>query len=176
MGIEVPIIALTASGSPEQIQRCLDCGMNGHLLKPVSTQELELALARTFEQVSVDEQAPVVPPQQTSEEQARAAFEEEMGKETALSFVRMFQEQLQSRFKSEVREDLCEDAHKISGSAGLLGFASLGEAAARLEAQCKTAGPIEAEREAMAAALAEAQRTLDAWADRLARDVHATAA
>ncbi len=39
-GVEAPIIALTGHSSPEQIQKCLDAGMNGHLGKPFEFTEL----------------------------------------------------------------------------------------------------------------------------------------
>jgi len=42
---KVPIIALTANNSKEDIQKCYDCGMTGHLTKPTSQQELFKALA-----------------------------------------------------------------------------------------------------------------------------------
>ncbi|MBT8218096.1 MAG: response regulator [Acidimicrobiia bacterium] len=39
-GVTVPIIALTGHSSPEQIRKCLDAGMNGHLTKPFEFNEL----------------------------------------------------------------------------------------------------------------------------------------
>lgn len=39
-GVGVPIIALTGHSAPEQIQKCLDAGMNGHLSKPFEFNEL----------------------------------------------------------------------------------------------------------------------------------------
>ncbi|MGV8929241.1 MAG: ATP-binding protein [Brevundimonas sp.] len=40
-----PIIALTANVQPEQVQRCLDAGMDGHVGKPIQLGELLTALA-----------------------------------------------------------------------------------------------------------------------------------
>ncbi len=37
---KTPIIALTAHASKEEVQRCLDCGMDAHLSKPFRRQEL----------------------------------------------------------------------------------------------------------------------------------------
>ncbi|NNC91773.1 MAG: response regulator [Acidimicrobiia bacterium] len=39
-GVELPIIALTGHSSPEQIRKCLDAGMSGHLGKPFEFTEL----------------------------------------------------------------------------------------------------------------------------------------
>ena len=41
-----PVVAVTASVFPEERQRCLEAGMNGHLSKPVRADELRRALAR----------------------------------------------------------------------------------------------------------------------------------
>jgi two-component system, sensor histidine kinase len=40
----VPIIALTANVSPEDIDKCLSCGMNGYLAKPFELQDLNQVL------------------------------------------------------------------------------------------------------------------------------------
>ncbi len=45
-GREVPIIALTASAFMEDVQRCIDVGMNHHLSKPVNMDQLSRALER----------------------------------------------------------------------------------------------------------------------------------
>lgn len=42
----IPIIAMTADAFSEDIQRCLDCGMNAHTAKPVNIDELLLLLKR----------------------------------------------------------------------------------------------------------------------------------
>lgn len=40
LGIETPIVAFTTNVLEEDIQRCLDCGMNDHLGKPYTEQQL----------------------------------------------------------------------------------------------------------------------------------------
>ncbi len=42
----LPIIAMTADAFSEDIQRCLDCGMNAHTAKPVNVDELVMLLKR----------------------------------------------------------------------------------------------------------------------------------
>ena len=42
----IPIIAMTADAFAEDIQRCLDCGMNAHTAKPINVDELLLLLKR----------------------------------------------------------------------------------------------------------------------------------
>ena len=40
----VPIIAMTADAFADDVQRCLDAGMNGHIAKPFEPQKLYLLL------------------------------------------------------------------------------------------------------------------------------------
>jgi signal transduction histidine kinase/ActR/RegA family two-component response regulator len=44
----VPIIAITANVLPDQIQRCLDAGMDGHIGKPINPQALISAISETL--------------------------------------------------------------------------------------------------------------------------------
>ena len=36
----IPIIAMTADAFSEDIQKCLECGMNAHVSKPIDIREL----------------------------------------------------------------------------------------------------------------------------------------
>ncbi len=45
----LPIIAMTADAFSEDVQRCLEHGMNAHVAKPIDTKELAHILARFFE-------------------------------------------------------------------------------------------------------------------------------
>ncbi len=42
----IPIIAMTADAFSEDIQRCLECGMNDHLAKPIDIQAIERKLKK----------------------------------------------------------------------------------------------------------------------------------
>ena len=37
---DIPIIAMTADAFSEDIQKCLDCGMNAHIAKPLDMKEV----------------------------------------------------------------------------------------------------------------------------------------
>lgn len=45
---QVPIVALTANVLPEDVTRCMEAGMSGHLGKPVAAGEMRQLLARWF--------------------------------------------------------------------------------------------------------------------------------
>ena len=42
----LPIIAMTADAFAEDIQHCLDCGMNAHIAKPIDVREVSRHLER----------------------------------------------------------------------------------------------------------------------------------
>ncbi len=44
--LSVPIIAMSADAFSEDIQRCLECGMNSHIAKPIDIQELTRLLKK----------------------------------------------------------------------------------------------------------------------------------
>ena len=41
---DIPIIAMTADAFSEDIQKCLECGMNDHLAKPIDVQTVAFKL------------------------------------------------------------------------------------------------------------------------------------
>ena len=43
---KLPIIAMTADAFSEDIQHCLECGMNAHLAKPVDIREVTRLLGK----------------------------------------------------------------------------------------------------------------------------------
>ena len=51
-GVEVPIIAVTASTMPGDRQRSLEAGMNAHLTKPIKVAELDEVLMHWLARVA----------------------------------------------------------------------------------------------------------------------------
>ena len=43
---DLPIIAMTADAFSDDIQRCLDCGMNEHVAKPIDVNRLTQLLKK----------------------------------------------------------------------------------------------------------------------------------
>ena len=44
--LSVPIIAMSADAFSDDIQRCLECGMNAHVAKPIDLADLTRLLKR----------------------------------------------------------------------------------------------------------------------------------
>lgn len=53
-GIEVPIIAMSADAFAEDVQKCMDCGMDGHIAKPIDFKDVAKAIERLCRQKSKD--------------------------------------------------------------------------------------------------------------------------
>ena len=48
LGKEIPIIAMTANAFSEDVQRCLDAGMDAHIAKPIDMELLEKIIGRIY--------------------------------------------------------------------------------------------------------------------------------
>ena len=53
---DIPIIAITASPIDEEIQRCFRAGMNGHMRKPFTVEQLVEAASKVIPQKQVEEE------------------------------------------------------------------------------------------------------------------------
>ncbi|MDW8314894.1 MAG: response regulator [Rhodovarius sp.] len=81
-GEHLPIVALTASALPEQIAACEAAGMDGHLAKPVTREELLAAIARFSRKRGGGALAPPV-----LDQPALARLREELGPEARLALL-----------------------------------------------------------------------------------------
>ncbi len=162
---EAPILALTAGGTPDQIAACKAAGMTDYLLKPLSEQQLEQALAQHL--LGDDAPAPSPADELEDERQARDALEALMGAEASLKMARLLRGQLGAVLRDPASRTLGEEAHTTAGSAGLLGFMRLSGAARALE-DCLRAGEPSASAFAAARTAADAaERVLATWIARL---------
>ena len=48
VSLSVPILAMTADASSDDVQKCLDAGMNGHIAKPIDPELLFKELSETI--------------------------------------------------------------------------------------------------------------------------------
>jgi HPt (histidine-containing phosphotransfer) domain-containing protein len=81
----------------------------------------------------------------------------------------MLRQQLVERFLDDSPEALREDAHRLAGSAGILGFMRLSRDAAELETACIEGRPLAAPLERLRQGVRRAVADLDAWIEDLSR-------
>jgi PAS domain S-box-containing protein len=149
-GVRVPIIALTASATAGEEQRCLDAGMTGFLTKPVRLDDLERVLAQQLHGEDRD-------PAATSRghrgparvlDPSRLAELAEMGAEAAPlirraidNFVRGAEDaltDLEAHWNAGDAPALRAAAHRLKGSAANLGAERVAEVALALEQQSES--------------------------------------
>ncbi|MFT4251565.1 MAG: PAS domain S-box protein [Caulobacter sp.] len=161
-----PVLALTASGAPQQIAACLDSGMVGHLLKPLSERDLDQALSQHLAGGGFVAERSA---QDADEVAAREALAATMGPARTARLADMLRQQLDARFLDETPEALREDAHRLAGSAGILGFMQLSRVAAELETACVEALPLDEPLARLRTDVRRARADLDAWIEELSR-------
>ena len=173
---DAPIVALTAGGSPDQIAACKAAGMADHLLKPLSEQDLERALAHHLASAAGAPPATRRADEPEDERQARDALEALMGAEASLKMARLLLGQLTRALRDPSLRNLKEEAHALAGSAGLLGFNRLTIAARALEDCCSAGECPKATFAAARGAADAAERALADWIARLEQKVRQGAA
>jgi PAS domain S-box-containing protein len=162
----VPILALTASVLPQDVDRCLAAGMDGHVAKPLDRERLLLAVGGVLESRPRRPRAPAPPPepQQAPPLLDRETLEElraAVGPGRLPRLIGVFAEETRARLgrmqaSSELR--LIEDeAHSLTSAAGTFGAAALREAAAAIEEAA-----LRGERSALAARLAALPELVEA--------------
>jgi signal transduction histidine kinase/DNA-binding response OmpR family regulator len=149
----VPIIAFTANAFAEDVQACMDAGMNDFVVKPVRKKVLIEAIARALlasapaapEDVHQVEAPPIAPaePGLADPIMDRAVYDvlvEEIGEETACQMLDVFMEETVARLAllhrlsgPHDRPQIEREAHSLKGTAGTFGFKLLARLARTVE-------------------------------------------
>jgi len=139
----VPILAVTASALPEQVQACRDAGMDGHLAKPIDRESLLAAVS------SLAAGGTLVDPARESPREARQPLLDETALLHLAADIGPTADMVISEFVAELRlghkalstpgvaQDLLQlrhAGHRLLGAARTLGARRLGEAAERMQA------------------------------------------
>ncbi len=172
----VRIVALTAAALPGERERCLACGMNHYLVKPVGLNELKSA-------IEADEAVP--PPDFDSnrrEDEIRhlrttvESLGNDLGREEVSALIHDFLAELPGKVAElkelvdrQENEGIRRQAHGLVGSCLPLGLRRVGELARELEQRAETGSRTDHVRLALAiaTAFAEFSPTLGQLADEL---------
>jgi signal transduction histidine kinase/DNA-binding NarL/FixJ family response regulator len=141
-----PIVAMTANVLSEQVQACLDAGMNGHVGKPFRRDEL-LAEVRKYAKVS-----PTTAPAQPAPAPEEALLDPEIfgplqsaagttGMRAILASLAASLEAAEVNGAPDPvrRDEIAKECHALVSASGSIGFSRLSRAFRRLERACQEA-------------------------------------
>ncbi|WP_346351883.1 ATP-binding protein [Oceanimonas sp. AH20CE76] len=139
---DTPVIALTASVTPEDIRRYLDAGLKAVVAKPVQWPRLTQALARAMD---IKLQPELALDQPLLQEHLRV-----LGRSRLLAMVKSFASELPARtaelhraIEDEDHHELARLAHRLGGTAGMLAQDRLAQALNELEQAAKAQIPFQ---------------------------------
>jgi two-component system sensor histidine kinase/response regulator len=139
------ILALTGNSDDETLRRCSECGMNGHMSKPVDAgvlrSRIEAALPH-LQLAGAPQTAPAPAPVPTEDPLARARKIADAARSPAIlarlvgAFLKSADESvamLEAGLEAQDGPAVAAAAHRLRGSSGSFGASSLSEAAGQLE-------------------------------------------
>jgi CheY-like chemotaxis protein len=135
----IPILAMTAHAMKGDRERCLECGMNGYLSKPIRTTELDAALGEIFGTTKVEQNNDASAEQKTidwPEALKSVDSDVELLKTVASSLLIEAKEQqslLQTAIRSNDAASVNRVGHLLKGALGTLGATTCQRLAERLE-------------------------------------------
>ncbi len=149
----VPIIAATAGAMAEEIQRCLDAGMNDYVGKPINPEQLIQVILRTLgpsaagegdapapEKVGVDVGASLAEGDEALDEQVLASLEDQLGRDMVQELVGEYRSsatdlarRIEAARASGDLKELGDAAHTLKSSSGSLGLKLLYRRASAVE-------------------------------------------
>ncbi|MBL7792337.1 MAG: response regulator, partial [Saprospiraceae bacterium] len=158
----IPIIALSASTTPEEIEKNLESGMNRHLGKPFKPQELAAAIAEIL-QLTPGQALPLTPVASQDPNPANSDGPFDLSflrdfcagdEEQVQHFLHKFKaqcplemEQLENAFQQQDRDGIFQAAHSFKPQLEFVGLTGAAQLAADLEQGARKGTSIEALRD-----------------------------
>ncbi len=170
----VPIVALSAQSFAEQIEKCLQAGMMGHISKPFEQANLVAVVERVaaerpvrqeFADLPVGGQIPEAPDEDALFDRAAMAkistviLQGNVTKhfESLIVLGDALLESLRGIERKDRRTKLAADAHRLGGTMGMFGFKRLATSVRRFEAAVEqNATDVSDKRDVLVTALKEA--------------------
>lgn len=144
MGINLPIIALTAHTMPQDRDKCLQAGCNEYVAKPIQRQQLLDLLERMLvgSTPQLESNQPTASLENANGDDAiHSVYENEEGFEEIIAqFVQrlpMHLDQMHRALQASLWDDLRRLAHQLKGAGGSYGYSQLTEDARTLETHAK---------------------------------------
>lgn len=128
---QLPIIALTANAFASDFESCRQAGMNDHIAKPVSIETLLTKVCRWAG--SAERSTPQLARPVPGAFRPNAALHSKYGEHRARTLEQIDALIRRGTFTDEELRVASEMLHKLAGSAGMFGEASLGDRASELE-------------------------------------------
>ena len=138
LGARAPIVAMTANVMRDDVAAVIAAGMDEHVGKPFSPEELRDVVDRRALRRNPTKRAPRTAVRPEAQDPTTfAALRRAVGAATARSLLMAFQEQLHASWPGNPANDedwrqVLKHAHDLASAAGLLGFASLSLASREL--------------------------------------------
>ncbi len=129
---EVPIVALTANAFDDDIEKCLEAGMQDHLAKPIDAAKLEASISKW----QCGKRAPVAASTGDVVERLRPEFDALKARVNVAA-----RAWLQARDVGKDLEHLSTSLHQLAGVAAMFGDVRIGTLAAQCERYLRNASP-----------------------------------
>lgn len=136
---KLPVIALTANAYADDIIACREAGMQDHLSKPVTLNMIRETLTRFGPTKTCEVSFQVPSPPQSFADQPSTALVKLYQQRKAETLALAERLGCQDIITNDETEEFMEQLHKLAGTGGFFGEASLGTAASQLEHQLQTA-------------------------------------
>ena len=156
-GGHVPILAMTALTSEEDVKGCIDAGMDAYIPKPVQIRQLLEAIDRIIPAVELETQEAANPGTLAAAYPANFREQAMSWVEGDVDLLRMLTESISesvpdylAQILSAIRQNNCEDlmmsAHAVKGIFGTVGVNPAFETAEKLEEMGRCADPTDADQ------------------------------
>ena len=129
----LPIVALTANAYAEDIAQAKQAGMQAHLAKPLSFEQLVEALERWLPHRILDDPRTASLPATPSYSSVGGSVEDRWAARREEGLAALREAMAGGLEKEESRQALARQMHKLAGTAGMFGEEALGKAAGDLE-------------------------------------------